>query len=40
MNADAKNNTGLAIAGALLLYLLRTKVRTEFHSHSVGSIER
>jgi hypothetical protein len=32
--------TGLAIAGALLFYLLRPKVRTTFHSQSVGSIKR
>jgi hypothetical protein len=32
--------TGLAIAGALLLYLLRPKVRTTFHSHSVGFTKR
>jgi len=35
-----RGGTGLAIAGALLLYLLRPKVRTTFHSHSVGSTKR
>jgi hypothetical protein len=33
----ARGGMGLAIAGALLLYLLRPKVRTTFHSQSVGS---
>jgi hypothetical protein len=35
-----RGGTGLAIAGALLLYLLRRQVRTTFHSHSVGSTKR
>ncbi len=32
--------TGLAIAGALLLYLLRRRVRTAFRSYSVGPTKR
>lgn len=35
-----RGGTGLAIAGALLLYLLRPKVRTTFHSHLVGSTKQ
>jgi hypothetical protein len=35
-----RGGAGLAIAGALLLYLLRPKVRTTFHSHSDGSTKR
>ncbi len=31
-----RGGTGLAIAGVLLLYLLRPKVRTTFHPYSVG----
>ena len=33
----ARGGMGLAVAGALLLYLLRPNVRTTFRSHSVGS---
>jgi hypothetical protein len=35
-----RGGTGCAIAGALLLYLLRPKVRTTFRSHAVGSTKR
>ena len=35
-----RGGTGLAIAAALLLYLLRPQVRTTFHSRSGGSTKR